>query len=102
MRKLTAVLFIILFIAVSNVLSQYGIPGYSTHTFNRTINGGYTFSIAGDGSTNLDLYVYGGGQLIGRAESSGDRESVYAPGSGTVQVVVVNRGGYMNRYAANF
>lgn len=102
MRKLAAVLFIILFVSVSNVFSQYAIPGYSTQTFIRGVNGQYTFAIAGNGSTNLDLYVYAGGALIGRSESSGDRESVYVRGSGNVQVVVVNRGAYRNDYAANF
>lgn len=103
MRKIAAMLFIVLFVAVSTVF-PYVIPGGGTHTFARNVNPGWvTVQIAGDGSTNLDLYVYYGNILIGRSESGGDRESVQVQTrGGGITIMVVNRGAYANNYQTNF
>ncbi len=103
MRKLAAILFIVLFVAVSSVL-PYVIPPGGTHTFSRNVGPGWvTAQIRGNGATNLDLYIYYNGTLIGRSESPGDYESVTVntPG-GTIGILVVNRGGYNNDYQTNF
>lgn len=103
MRKLAIILFIGLFIPVSNFLS-YVIPGGATHTFSRNVKPGWvTVQIKGNGSTNLDLYVYAGNVLIGRSESAGDSESVQIQtGGGGITIMVINRGRSDNNYQTNF
>lgn len=96
-------MFIVLFVAVSSVL-PYVIPGGGTHSFVRSVGPGLvTAQIRGNGSTNLDLYIYYNGVLIGGSESPGDYESVTVntPG-GNIGILVVNRGSYVNDYQANF
>lgn len=102
-KKLAATLFIVLFIAVANVF-PYFIPGGATQTFVRGVNPGWVVvQIRGNGNSNLDLYVYYQGVLIGRSESPYDAEGVQVQtGGGAITIVVVNRGGYPNEYQTNF
>ena len=82
---------------------RYRLPAYRNQVHRVFLKRGYArIIISGDGDTDLDLYVYGeNGELIARAESNGDDESipldVYR--SGYFIVKVVNRGEVYNDYA---
>ena len=57
-----------------NLGGSYSIPGNSTHTFTRDVNRGHVdVLITGDGSTDLDLYVYIGGRWL-KSDSNSDDE----------------------------
>ncbi len=62
-----------------------------------------TVSIAGDGDTDLDLFIYDmNGRLVAQGIGLTDRETVswYVPGNRTqtYRIVVRNLGGVWNRY----
>ena len=76
---------------------------YGSVTYHERFYGGETavVSIAGDGDTDLDLFVYdGAGRLVAQGIGLSDRETVrfYVPAAGTYRVVVRNLGGVYNLY----
>jgi hypothetical protein len=78
---------------------------YSSVTYFERFFGGEiaTVSIAGDGDTDLDLFVYDMlGRLVGQGIGLTDRETVsfYVPGNQiqTYRIVVRNLGGVWNRF----
>jgi hypothetical protein len=80
---------------------EYRVRGNYKQTFNRFVNRGHVdILITGDGSTDLDLYVYAGNTLIGSSDGSSDDEKVCLKisRSGNIRIVVINRGSYANDY----
>jgi hypothetical protein len=78
-------------------------PAYSTVTYTETFVGGQVarVSIVGDGTTDLDLYVYDEyGYLVVRATGLSDIESVlWVPArTGTYRIEVRNLGVVYNNY----
>ena len=76
---------------------------YSSVTYYETFRGGElgVVSIAGDGDTDLDLYVYdSAGRLVASGIGASDREMVsFVPlGTQTYRIVVRNLGGVWNRF----
>jgi hypothetical protein len=129
MRKLTTTMFIALIIAglivmgnlpvmaanttsttesasFSNALNfldgSYRLPGNTIHTFKYSLNRGHVdIVITGDGSTDLDLYVYDdGGRLVGSSDGNSDDEKVCLTiiRSSIFKVKVINRSSYANDY----
>jgi hypothetical protein len=77
---------------------------YSSVTYYDTFRGGElaVVSIAGDGDTDLDLFVYDQfGNLVVQGIGLTDRETVsWTPfATGTYRIVVRNLGGVWNRYS---
>lgn len=77
---------------------------YASVTYYDTFRGGElaVVSIAGDGDTDLDLFVYDRfGNLVAQGIGLTDRETVrWLPRStGTYRIVVRNLGGVWNRYS---
>ena len=71
------------------------------HTYYMTAGERIRIDLAGDGDTDLDMYVYSSnGVLISSREGASDIETSYidAYRSGTITIKVVNRGGVYNRY----
>ena len=76
----------------------------STMVFNETFRGGElaVVSIAGDGTTDLDLYIYdNNGNLIGRAVGLTDRETIsfFPSFTGNYRIEVRNLGNVWNEFA---
>jgi hypothetical protein len=85
------------------ILKATSLPGRHNDTYTLTLLGGEVTEVAlvGDGSTDLDLYVYDyNGVLIGRAEGRGDRCFFrVTPGrTGKFTIKVVNRAPFANSY----
>lgn len=81
----------------------YRVPGGYTSTFRIPFRGGESAAVAivGDGSTNLDLYIYDSyGNLVAWDEGWSDRCSAswYPTYSDTFTIMVVNRGLFYNDY----
>ena len=79
------------------------IAPYDTRTYTVTVYAGTTvrIGVSGDGSTDLDLYVYASGGLIAKDDDGTDecRASVVVYRSGQLTLKVVNRGGYYNAFS---
>jgi hypothetical protein len=80
---------------------RYRIYGSGSHEFKRFVNRGHVdILVVGDGSTDLDLYVYIGGERE-VSDGNSDDEKVCLSSitrSGYITIKVVNRGGYANNY----
>lgn len=79
------------------------VEAYSSVTYREVFRGGELaiVSIAGDGDTDLDLFVYDAfGNLVAQGIGLTDRETVswVPPSTGTYRIVVRNLGGVWNRY----
>lgn len=78
-------------------------PARGTVTYYETFRGGENAEVAivGNGSTDLDIYVYDNqGRLVTRAIGLTDIEVVrfFVPVTATYRVVIVNLGNVSNRY----
>ena len=79
------------------------VRGHSTDVYHMTFVGGEweVLFVSGDGSTDLDLYVYDeNGNLVAKDDDNSDECRVrFIPRwTGPFTVKVVNRGHYANRY----
>lgn len=106
MKKFTRTLLVALAIIISGNLPVLAITGtYHLHggyeqTFDQFVNRGHVdIIISGDGSSDLDLYVWVGDSLY-KSESNSDDEKVCLSirRSGNIRIKVVNRGYYANNY----
>lgn len=84
------------------ILNYFRVPARSTHEWYLTLRGGTTtvIEVAGDGDTDLDLYVYEGSRLVCSDTRYGDNcmVSVTAYNTCTVTVKVKNLGYVFNDY----
>jgi hypothetical protein len=91
-------------IAYSMCCTEGGHPihAHSAHEFRHFVNRGQVdILISGDGSTDLDLYVYIGGEWE-ISDGDGDDEKVCLSNivrSGFITIRIVNRGDYTNKYS---
>jgi hypothetical protein len=79
------------------------VRGHSTDVYRMTFVGGEweVLFVSGDGSTDLDLYVYDeNGNLVAKDDDNSDQCAVrFIPRwTGPFTVKIVNRGHYANRY----
>lgn len=79
---------------------EFRLYGNYKQTFTRFVNRGHVdILISGDGSTDLDLYVYVGDTVYKSDGNSDDEKVCLSIGrSGYIKIVVVNRGNSANDY----
>jgi hypothetical protein len=83
--------------------AYFTVGAFSTryHTYRMSAGESIRIDLVGDGSTDLDMYVYASnGSLICSRQGASDIETCYidAYGSGTITIKVVNRGSVYNLY----
>lgn len=88
--------------AASYKSSEHRIYGNDVDNFNVFLNRGHVdILIIGDGSSDLDLYIYDANGLAGKSQANSDDEKVCLSNiikSGYFKIKVVNRGNYANDY----
>lgn len=89
---------------VGSITSIQTVKAYDTDQYQERFVGSYDAGvwISGDGSTDLDLYIYdGNGNLVCRSEASGDDEfCIWKPiWTGNFTIRIKNRGSVWNQYS---
>ena len=88
---------------VGSTSTVESVKAYDIDQYQQRFIGNYDAGvwISGDGSTDLDLYIYdGNGNLVCRSEASGDDEyCVWKPiWTGSFTIRIKNRGSVWNQY----